>query len=214
MKFKAFVFGIVTLLATSALADTCAKSYMPLFTSYQGAVLCSRLGGATLNGNTRINANTGKKIEFAVGGTTMAEIRNDSGFAEITLKGTTPQIVGGSTSIQFRDSTDSFNNLLLADGGLVTTRGDFSLAQGKLPIWTLAGAAATAGTAVCNGVTPVVVATTRAATTNLVLFSLNTLGGTQGTTPKVSAVSAGVNFSFTCTASDTSTYNWVAIATQ
>lgn len=67
------------------------------------------------------------------------------------------------------------------------------------------------GTVVLNGATPVVVPFTGMKLTDVINLSLNTVGGSQGAAPFVSAITAGVSFSVQGTAGDTSTYNWIAI---
>ena len=67
------------------------------------------------------------------------------------------------------------------------------------------------GTLVLNGSTPVVVPYTGMKLTTGIILSFNTLGGSQGAQPVVSAIVAGTSFSVTGTAGDTSTMNWLAI---
>lgn len=67
------------------------------------------------------------------------------------------------------------------------------------------------GTFVLNGATPVAVDYPAMALTTVIVPSFNTLGGTQGAAPVVVSITAGVGFSVAGTASDTSTYNWIAI---
>lgn len=73
------------------------------------------------------------------------------------------------------------------------------------------GANGLCGTFVANGATPVVVSNTNIAITDAILISLNTIGGTVGVQPHVSAITAATSFAVTCTAVDTSTYNYVII---
>lgn len=72
-------------------------------------------------------------------------------------------------------------------------------------------AAATSGTFTCNGTSNVTITTTAAAANNIVLISLNTVGGTVGAIPKVTTITAGASFTVAGTASDTSVYNWMII---
>ena len=66
------------------------------------------------------------------------------------------------------------------------------------------------GTVIVNGATPVTVADTRIKAESIVVFSINTLGGTQGAIPVVDggSVLAGISFDVIATAGDTSTYNY------
>lgn len=73
------------------------------------------------------------------------------------------------------------------------------------------GGATKCGVFTCNGTNNVTITTTAAAITNLVLISLNTVGGTVGAIPKVTTITAGTSFTVAGTASDTSIYNWAII---
>lgn len=68
------------------------------------------------------------------------------------------------------------------------------------------------GTFVANGATPVTVNNTSIAITDTIIISLNTIGGTVGVQPHVSAITASTSFAVTCTALDTSTYNYAIIS--
>lgn len=79
-------------------------------------------------------------------------------------------------------------------------------------IATLAQApASNRGTVVVNGTTAVPVTYVAMTAGTVIAFSLNTVGGTRGATPVVSSLTPGVGFDVEATASDTSTYNWVAL---
>jgi len=64
------------------------------------------------------------------------------------------------------------------------------------------------GTFAANGATPVVVANTSVTTESVIAVSVKTAGGTPGSVVSV-VVSPGSGFTFTGTALDTSTYNYV-----
>lgn len=64
------------------------------------------------------------------------------------------------------------------------------------------------GTFVLTGTTPVTVANTNVAITSIIDTSLNTVGGTVGAIPAVKTITAGVGFTVSGTAADTSTYNY------
>jgi hypothetical protein len=78
------------------------------------------------------------------------------------------------------------------------------------------GAAATAGTFTCNGVTGVVVASTSASASMVLAFSPNSIAGTAPTgSPYVSAFTAGTSFTVKCSiAGETSVYNWALLGTS
>ena len=69
------------------------------------------------------------------------------------------------------------------------------------------------GTFVCNGVTPVTVNNTSLTANDLILISLDTVGGTVGAIPAVQTRTASTGFTVAGTASDTSTYRYLLIAT-
>lgn len=73
------------------------------------------------------------------------------------------------------------------------------------------GANGLCGTFVANGVTPVTISNTSVATTDGIIISLNTVGGTVGVQPHVATITAATGFTVVCTAADTSTYNYSII---
>ncbi|MFO0201734.1 MAG: hypothetical protein ACK528_01240 [Alphaproteobacteria bacterium] len=72
----------------------------------------------------------------------------------------------------------------------------------------------TAGTFTANGATSVVVNTTAASDTMIVVMSLRTVGGTPAGAPYVFAKTNGTSFSVRAVAGDTSVYNWAIIETN
>ena len=72
----------------------------------------------------------------------------------------------------------------------------------------------TAGTFTANGATSVVVNTTAASDTMIVVMSLRTVGGTPAGAPYVFAKTNGTSFSVRAAAGDTSVYNWAIIETN
>lgn len=91
-----------------------------------------------------------------------------------------------------------------------TNGGNFNLVKAGTKMTVKAGGGgATAGTVVCNGTSDVVTNTTSMVAGNLIVFSLNTIGGTVGAIPRVKSLSSGTSFTINCTAGDTSTYNWI-----
>lgn len=65
------------------------------------------------------------------------------------------------------------------------------------------------GTVTVNGLTPVTVSNTAYTSGDVVLFALNTIGGTVGAIPTVKTMTTGTGFTVAATASDTSTYTYV-----
>lgn len=68
------------------------------------------------------------------------------------------------------------------------------------------------GTFIANGTTAVTISSASLLITDVIAISLNTVGGTVGVQPHISTVTAG-QATVVCTASDTSTYNYVFIKT-
>jgi hypothetical protein len=71
----------------------------------------------------------------------------------------------------------------------------------------------TCGTFTANGATSVVVTTTAASDTMIVVMSLKTVGGTPAGAPYVFTKTNGTSFSVRAPAGDTSVYNWAIIET-
>jgi len=67
-----------------------------------------------------------------------------------------------------------------------------------------------AGTFTLNGTTPVTISSSSLAITDVIVMSLNTVGGTVGVQPHVATVTAG-QATVIGTASDTSVYNYVLV---
>jgi hypothetical protein len=93
----------------------------------------------------------------------------------------------------------------------VQSNGQPSGVQELVPISQVAAIGiAGRGTFVANGATPVSVAFAGFVRTMVISISLNTVGGTVGAEPVVNTVTPGTGFTVVATASDTSTYNWIA----
>ena len=71
----------------------------------------------------------------------------------------------------------------------------------------------TCGTFTANGATSVVVNTTAASDTMIVVMSLRTVGGTPAGAPYIFAKTNGTSFTVRAVAGDTSVYNWAIIET-
>lgn len=99
---------------------------------------------------------------------------------------------------------------LTPTGDLTVTGGNAIIATAGKGLQVKEGSNATLGTLTLTGATPVVVATTAVAATSRIFLTHNTPGGTPAFA-WVSARSAGVSFSVTGTAGDTSTLAWLII---
>lgn len=67
------------------------------------------------------------------------------------------------------------------------------------------------GTGTCNGTATITVANTNVDAGSIIIFTLKTVGGTVGAQPALKTITAGTGFQFACTASDTSTYNFIIL---
>lgn len=120
--------------------------------------------------------------------------------------GVSGTVVGTPTTVLILDSTQlaTFTGALSAVGSLTFTTNTSGIVLKR-------GANGLCGTFVANGATPVVVSNTNVAITDSIIISLNTIGGTVGVQPHVSAITGATSFAVTCTAVDTSTYNYTII---
>lgn len=134
-------------------------------------------------------------------------------------------IKGAGTLLDLLDTSGtsvlsvSQTGVLTASGGISSgdVTGDLTVTSGDLVIATVTkgvkvkeGTGATMGTAVLDGVTPVVVATAAVAADSRIFITHNVVGGTPGFA-WVSDREAGVSFSITGTALDTSTVAWLIV---
>lgn len=120
--------------------------------------------------------------------------------------GSTGTVVGTPTTALTLDSTQlaTFAGALSAVGSLTFTTNTSGVVLKR-------GANGLCGTFVANGATPVVVNNSNIAITDSIIISLNTIGGTVGVQPHVSAITGATSFAVTCTAVDSSTYNYAII---
>lgn len=165
------------------------------------------LGAATATSINKVALTqpaSGSTLTIADGKTLSSSVNTSISGADITVTGSgtnTYTYPAATDTLMGRVSTDTFSNksfstnLLSAvpTAGLVLKQG----ANGRV------------GTFSANGATPVTVNNTTIQTTDIVVFSLNTIGGTVGNTPRVSTITALTSFAVTCTALDTSTYNYM-----
>lgn len=113
------------------------------------------------------------------------------------------------------DGTFTQNGATVQNGaetvnGTSTVNGNFVLGTAGNGIQVKEGTNATMGTLVLNGATPVVVSTTAVTANSRIFLTTNVAGGTPAYN-WVSARSAGVSFSVTGTAGDTSTVAWLIV---
>lgn len=106
--------------------------------------------------------------------------------------------------------TDDSSLTYAAASGIATTK-PLTFTAAASGVVLKRGANGTCGTFVANGVTPVTVSNTNVATTDTIIISLNTVGGTVGVQPHVATITAATGFTVVCTALDSSTYNYALI---
>lgn len=120
--------------------------------------------------------------------------------------GSTGTVVNAPATVLTLDSTK-----LATFAGALSAVGSLTFNTNTAGIVLKRGANGLCGTFVANGATPVVVNNSNIAITDSIIISLNTIGGTVGVQPHVSAITGATSFAVTCTAVDTSTYNYAII---
>lgn len=125
---------------------------------------------------------------------------------QTTPAGSTGTVVNAPVTALTLDSTQ-----LATFGGALSAPGSLTFTTNTSGIVLKRGANGLCGTFVANGATPVVVNNSNIAVTDSIIISLNTIGGTVGVQPHVSAITGATSFAVTCTAVDTSTYNYAII---
>lgn len=132
--------------------------------------------------------------------------------ASITLPG---EEVAGGADITYNTGTGD-DHIFKAAGTTIMTLGSTGAltlagAGQTLTLPTAGGGGACAGTFVCNGATAVTVTTSCITTSSVVVYGLNTVGGTPAGSPYMFAVTNNTSFEVKCAAGDTSTMNWAII---
>lgn len=180
----------------------------------QNTMIGNQAGAAlTGNSNTFIGYQVGQSAATSVTGailigtssaidTSTSNSLNIGGAVIATNLNTTPAVampgtlgVTGLTTLTGGANSAANITMTAANKGLVLKQG----ANGRV------------GTFVCNGATPVTVSNSSFAITDAVVISLNTVGGTVGAVPRLVTATGATGFNVNCTASDTSTYNYVLI---
>lgn len=171
---------------------------------------------------TILNADSGDKVNFAVGGTVEAHIDND----QLTFTGAAAQIVPGATSLSIRNNADAVDNVLIADAGTLTTAAGITATTGNITSTagsfvaaasgqTLHLQEATAGAkcmgqATANGTTAVTVATT-CATTGARVFLTRDAAPSGTAQCWATNIVNGTSFDLDCSGAETGTFNWFII---
>jgi len=151
------------------------------------------------------------------------ELDAGSGGFSVTANGRAQIISGNAQPLNL--FSDSGSVVIPAAGGLNVGSGQFvldssgNISASKSISFTTAssgitlkrGANGRVGTVVLTGTTAVSVSNTIITTSDLVSFSLNTVGGTVGAIPVVKTITPLSGFTVAGTVSDTSTYNYTII---
>lgn len=103
--------------------------------------------------------------------------------------------------------------MTIAETGNITIGvGSLLFANGSKGIVLKQAANGKCGTFTANNTTPVTVSNTSIAITDVIMFGLNTVGGTPGAYPVIQTITASTGFTVACTAGDTSVYNYCVIS--
>ena len=155
-----------------------------------------------------------------------------AGYFQVTSLGGTTAV--GLTYLDYAGNTNAGNNITagaqispagtqyanpvpIASGGTgaataAAARAALSAAElgANTDITSLTGLTS-GGTFTCNGVSAVTVAATNLTANSVVIITLKTVGGTVGAIPSIKTITAGVGFTVSGTASDSSTYNFLIL---
>lgn len=158
-----------------------------------------QVGAATASGNGTVHIN-------ALSATVALQIENGTDVVSRF-------VVKGDGSIELGAGGTSSRDVFLARGGaglLTLSSSDFLIGTAGRGLQIKEGANARMGTLTLTGATPVVVANTSVTANTRIFLTANAAGGTPGHF-WVSARSAGVSFSVTGTAGDTSTVAYLLV---
>lgn len=121
-------------------------------------------------------------------------------------------ITGGNIAARGKFTGGGTAGLAVSYAGEATSDGALTFTAAAKGIVLKQGSNGKCGTFTANGVTPVTVSNTSIAITDIIMISLNTVGGTVGVQPHVATITASTGFTVVCTALDTSTYNYAIIS--
>lgn len=205
-KYLLFAITAFTLLASQAFAANSTVPGTSLVSIWNAGVLqgfaISGISGTT-NSVPVFNNNGGQTIGAAYAGVTppanglivQGNVGIGSNSPSVPLDVVGAAHISGAVTAAGVSSSDSIT-MTAAAKGLVLKQG----ANGRT------------GTFTCNGTTPVDVANTSLTTSDIIVFSLKTVGGTVGVvSPTISLPPNGTKFTVVCQALDTSVYGYAAI---
>lgn len=103
-------------------------------------------------------------------------------------------------------NTGGFGN-----GGEIWNAGNYNVATAAKTVVLKQGANGSVGTFICTGAGTITISNTNFATSDTVIISMATAGGTITTPPAFKTVTGATGFTVLCGATDTSTYNYAII---
>lgn len=204
---------VVGLAAISQIGTSLAIGGATIGTDALGVTGTSTFGGVVTNNSGGFVVANAAKATAYVAYNTADQVTN---FEKVTLNfsGNIFNIdasMGGAGTAIRRIGIGQQTLLIDAANNNTNSSGKLTFTAATSGIVLKQGANGLCGTFVANGATPVVVSNTNVAITDTIIISLNTIGGTVGVQPHVSAITGSTSFAVTCTAVDTSTYNYAII---
>lgn len=187
---KKILFVLSLFITGNVFADACSTALMGPFTAAQSSEICTTFG----DGIIPLDNNT-----YLYG-------KDSAGVLTGLLK-----IDGSNETVLNTSSGDGFLFTLNGTAAMtISSAGGVSLntAGQTLTLPSTGGGGACAGTFVCNGATAVTITTSCISTSSVVVYGINTVGGTPAASPYMFAITNGVSFQVKCAAGDTSTMNY------
>lgn len=172
-------------------------------------------------GNNSHSFYDGGVIQAQIGGgsTSTSYLSMGGGINEVVLSaqgGSNPAFTfytTGTGGFAFKTSNTANTVLSLADGGNVTANtGNFVSGLAAKGLILKRGANGKVGQVTLTGTTAVTVTNSSIATSDLITFSLSTVGGTVGAYPVIKTITSATGFTVAGTVGDISTYNYAVIS--
>lgn len=156
---------------------------------------------------TKLDSLSSKGIKLNINGTTEATLTND----QLQFSGANFQIVGGSSTVAFRDSTDSQNNFLIDETGYIQPLLDLVFRSGRtISIQEATAGAKCMGSATANGTTAVTVSTTCATTGSRIFLTRSSAPSGTAQCWQTNIVNA-TSFDLDCSGAETGTFDWMIV---
>lgn len=164
--------------------------------------------GATGYGATGYGINGAAGIQFIA-----TETESDTAQGNKLIFLTTPNTTATAATAVTVQNSGGLSVGSATDGGIgvVLALNGFQSVTAAKTLILKQGANGSVGTFVCTGGGTITISNSNFATTDAVIISMNTAGGTITTPPAFKTVSGGSQFQVLCGATDTSTYNYALI---